>query len=161
MKPNLPSSVLSLQDLKSIIVDIRKYSEWFSLNAVKTKVAGSPYAEQPAISPAAITYVEQLAAKAPLSVASLDGLIKELEKLGATLPSITITLAAPAPGSLKITLVNWCRQNIDPNILVDFRFNSTILGGMVLQYGSHIYDWSFRRQILTARQHFPEVLRRV
>jgi F0F1-type ATP synthase delta subunit len=50
---------------------------------------------------------------------------------------------------------------VAPNMLVDFKFNSTMLGGMVVQYGSHIYDWSFRQRILDARDKFPEVLRSV
>jgi F0F1-type ATP synthase delta subunit len=76
-------------------------------------------------------------------------------------PHITLTLAAPAPNGLKKTLISWCRDNIDKNILVDFKFNATILGGMVVVYGSRIFDWSFKRQILAAREKFPEVLRNV
>ena len=53
-----------------------------------------------------------------------------------------------------------CRP-VAPDVLVNFQFNATILGGMVVRYGSHVYDWSFRRQILAKRDTFPEVLRRV
>jgi F0F1-type ATP synthase delta subunit len=91
----------------------------------------------------------------------LDKLIETLEDYGTSAPIITITLAAPAPNSLKKTLIDWCRKNIAPNALIDFRFNATMLGGMVVQYGSRIYDWSFRRQILAARDKFPEILRNV
>ena len=74
---------------------------------------------------------------------------------------MSITLAAPAGAGLKRTLAEWCRQNIDENLLVHFDFNATLLGGMVVNYGSRIFDWSFRRRILEDRAKFPEVLRRV
>jgi F0F1-type ATP synthase delta subunit len=84
-----------------------------------------------------------------------------LEDFSDSAPRVTVTLAAPAPNSLKQTIALWFRENIAPNTLVNFKFNSTILGGMVVVYGSRIYDWSFRRQILVSREKFPEVLRNV
>ena len=86
---------------------------------------------------------------------------RTLEKYIKTAPSITITLVAPTTNDTRKTLVNWCRKNIAPNILVDFRFNTTILGGMVIRYGSHIFDWSFRRQLLNNSKNFSEILRHV
>ena len=70
-------------------------------------------------------------------------------------------MAGPAPAQLKQKIVEWCRKNIDGDILVDFRFNATLLGGMVVKWGSHVYDWSFKRQLMAARAKFPEVLRNV
>jgi hypothetical protein len=161
MTPNLQNNVFSPQDLKVTVLEVRKYAHWFSQSLIKTKVAGGGYSNPPQISQAAAILINELAAQKPLSTEILDGFIASLEKLETTLPRITIILAAPAPASLKKTLVAWCRQNINPNILVEFRFNSTLLGGMVIRYGSRVDDWSFRRQILAARGRFPEVLRRV
>jgi F0F1-type ATP synthase delta subunit len=74
---------------------------------------------------------------------------------------MTITLAAPATTGIKKQLTAWCRDNVAPDVLVRFEFNQTLLGGMVVRFGSHIYDWSLRRQILDGRTKFPEVLRNV
>jgi hypothetical protein len=158
---SLEDSVLSPQDLKATILEVRRYAKWFAQSAIKMRLAESNLEQQPVISPTAARLINEWAEQNPLSQKSLDALIANLEQLEATLPRITITLAGVAPASLKNTLVTWCRENIAPNILVDFRFNSTILGGMVVKYGSHVYDWSFRRQILAARGNFPEALRRV
>jgi F0F1-type ATP synthase delta subunit len=70
-------------------------------------------------------------------------------------------LAAPPSNGIKKTLVAWCRKNIATDILVNFDFNSTLLGGMVVRYGSHVFDWSFRRKILEEHSKFPGVLRNV
>ena len=161
MKLNLQDSVYSPQDLKAIILEVRKYARWASQYSIKMRVSKDKPDQPPIISLAATNLIKVWAEANPLSEKSLGELIAALETLEANSPRITITLAAAPSNSLKKTLVVWCREHIDPNILVDFHFNSTLLGGMVVRYGSHVYDWSFRRQILAARGRFPEVLRRV
>ena len=160
MKIQLPDGVNSLQDLKSLTGEVQQYARWYSQYSVKAKVTTVKSAPPPAVSPAAGSLIKAWAAAEP-SVKSLDELIRTLQDLAANSPRVTITLVAPAPVSLQKTLVNWCRDNIDPNILASFKFNSTILGGLVVQHGSHVYDWSFRRQILESSQKFSQVLRHV
>ncbi len=145
----------------SLTLEVREYARWFSQAAIKQRVNAGQTAETPAITPAATELILQWAPKEQLNSKRLDELIAALEALKETAPSMTITLAAQAPGDLKKTLVGWCRQNISPDILVSFKFNATILGGMVVRFGSHVFDWSFRRQILASRAQFPEILRRV
>lgn len=171
MKLSLPDSVSSIQDLRSLTAEVRQYAKAYSHAAIKQQL-GVPAADQPApvaVSPACAELLNGWAgttkaaqnSPATITAAKLDELIACLTELETTAPAITITLAAPAAGSLKQALVAWCRANIEANILVSFQFNSTILGGMVVRYGSRVYDWSFRRQILAGRDKFPEVLRSV
>ena len=161
MKLNLQDSVCSPQDLKAIILEVRKYAHWASQYGVKMRVSSDKSSQPPVISLPATKIIKDWASEKPLNQKSIDELLKNLESVEASSPRISITLAAAPTSSLKITLVKWFREHIDPDILVDFHFNSTLLGGMVIRYGSHVYDWSFRRQILAARERFPEVLRRV
>lgn len=161
MKLKLPASVLSPLDLKAVITDVRDYSRWFSHAMVKQRLSAGKLAEPPVISPAAVSVIRDWAGDKPLSQASLDELIEELEAFERTAPTLTIVLAAPAAGSLKQTLTEWCRRNVEPAALVSFQFDSTLLGGLVVRYGSRIFDWSFRRQILAGRGRFPEILRHV
>ncbi len=161
MTLNPQSNISSPQELKAIIVEVRRYAHWYAQNSVKLHVTGNGSTEQFVISPTAIELIKDWSVQKPLSEKSLDELIATLENYESKAPRLTITLAAVPPNDLKKTLVEWCREHVAPNVLVDFRFNSTLLGGMVVRYGSHVYDWSFRRQILAARDRFPEVLRRV
>jgi F0F1-type ATP synthase delta subunit len=92
---------------------------------------------------------------------SLAKLIKKLEQVRSNSSVITITLAAVAGNDIKKKLVAWCRHNISSDVMVSFNFNSGLLGGMVIRFGSQIFDWSFKRQILSASTNFPEVIRRV
>jgi len=161
MKLKLPGSIASKQDLTTLEIEIREYSRWFAHESIKKRVNAKYASESPVMSLGAMELLREWKAKHQIDQDSLDTLIKTLEEYGKTSPSITITLAAAPPNNIKMTLVNWCRENIAPDIIVNFRFNATILGGMVINYGSRVFDWSFRRQILANRGILPEVLRRV
>jgi hypothetical protein len=160
-QPNFQNHVLSVDDLKAVILEVRKYITWFNQTEVKMKVTKNNSYELPEISQVATEVINEWLNGAQPSQKALDDLLAALEDFDATAPRVTITLAAPPPNSLKQSLAGWFRQNVSPNMLVNFKFNGTILGGMVVSYGSHIYDWSFRRQVLANREKFPEVLRRV
>lgn len=162
--PALPDSLSSPQDLGAVILEIRGYARWASHAAIKQRagVRKTTAADAaPVLSPAAAELVATVGDAGRPSGPALDGLIKTLETYRKSAPTITITMAAPPTNGLKQTLVAWCRANISPDALVSFAFSSSLLGGMVVRYGSHVYDWSFRRQILDNRSKFPEVLRRV
>lgn len=158
---NLPSSVSSLQELNVLGLELREYSKWFAHNAIKERVHAKNGTQPPTLSPGASDLIRTASAGKLLSQTILDKLIKDLETLKKTAPSATITLAAPVNKETKQSLVTACRAHIENNLLVTFKFNSTLCGGMVIQYGSRVFDWSFRRQILENRAHFTEILKSV
>lgn len=165
MKLSLPKSVASPQDLSALITEVKDYAKWYGHEAIRKRVAGSAVGKNththPPLSAGASELIRTwFGAKVPNRL-GFDALLKELERVAKSARVITITLAAPAPGSLKATLAEWFRTNISPDVLLAFHINSTLLGGMVVQYGSHVFDWSFRRAIIANKQAFPEVLRRV
>lgn len=161
MTLKLPDSISSSQDLTSLQLEIREYARWFAHDAMKQRISGKSTTNSPVLSPAANEMLRTAGGSKSLSQHDLDNLIKTLDAYKRSASTMTITLAAPPTSDIKQTLVGWCRQNIAPDVLVTFQFNSTLLGGMVVRYGSRVYDWSFRRQLLAARANFPEVLRRV
>ncbi len=157
----IPKTISSASDLTGLILEVREYTKWYNQYANASRV-GAPYQiAQPELSPTASQLIRDWASQTQVSSKSLDELVAQLEHTKVHAPVITITLAAPATSEVKAQLVAWCRANLSPDILVTFRFNATILGGMVVRYGSTIYDWSFRRTILNERHRFAEVLQRV
>lgn len=161
MKLTLPDSVASSQDVTALQLEVRDYARWFTHESIKQQTNAHHKSEEPVLSSACKELLAAQGGKKGFDRASLDNLAKELEHYNRTAPTITLTLAAPATGTIKASLVKWCRANIAPDTLVNFQFNATILGGMVVRYGSHVFDWSFRRKILASRDKFPEVLRNV
>lgn len=157
----LPDEVMSAQDLMTITGEVREYARWFLHESIKKRIHSRKHSLAPSLSPAASRLLHDWMSSEPTNKRGFDGLIRILENYPKKARTITITLPAPPTNQIKLTLVNWCRKNIAGNILVRFQFNATILGGMVIQVGSHVFDWSFKRQILATRETFPEVLRRV
>lgn len=154
----IPAEVASAQDLASVLTDVRRYGTWASRELIKQKVTGKSAGEQPAISKEASDIIRSWSDGKALTQTAIDGLIKALEDYHKSAPSITITLAAIPSGDVKSRLVAWCRKELAPGVLVSFRLNRNILGGMVVAYGSHIHDWSFRRKLLEHQKPFHEVL---
>lgn len=161
MKLKLPDSVTSPQDLTSLIIELREYARWFSHESIKKRVNKTAKQEAPLLTPAAAELVRQVEAKKSYDRSDIDDIIDTLTHIKDSAPTMTITLAAPPTTDVKQSLANWSRAHIAPNVLINFQFNRTLLGGMVVRSGSHIFDWSFRRQILNAPVSFAEVLRRV
>lgn len=161
MQVALPSSVSSLQDLNTLSLEIREYSKWFAHNAIKERVHAKNATPPPTLSAGGLELVRSASSAKLLTQKDLDTLLAQLEILKTKAPTITITLAAPASKDIKESLVGACRLHIAQEALVNFKFNSGILGGMVISYGSHVFDWSFRRRILENRLAFTEVLRSV
>jgi len=159
MKLSLPSTVASLQDLNDIILDIREYAKWYSHNAIKK--SGSKKSEGPDISSTAKEILRQYSDSNNLNASGISELVEYLEKLKTNAPTISVTLASVPTSDLKKSIVEWSRSNLDPDTMVKFQFNATILGGIVVKCGSRIFDWSFRRKILDSRNKYPEILRNV
>ncbi len=159
MKLSLPSTVASLQDLNDIILDIREYAKWYSHNAIKK--SGSKKSEGPDISSTAKEILRQYSDSNSLNASGISELVEYLEKLKTNAPTISVTLASVPTSDLKKSIVEWSRSNLDPDTMVKFQFNATILGGIVVKCGSRIFDWSFRRKILDKRDKYPEILRNV
>jgi hypothetical protein len=143
------------------MAELRIYARWFSHNAIKKRLRVRRASEQPLLSHAATEILRDWSVLKPLSVSSIDELIAALETFQEHAPMLTITLPAPPTPGIKAKLVDWCRKNIATDTLVSFDFNAALLGGLVVKTDSHIFDWSFRRQILDNRAKIPEVLRNV
>lgn len=157
----LPDTISSPSDMTALIMEIRTYRQWYGQYANASRVDTTYHAPQPELSPVASEVIRDWATIEPLTAGRIDTLITELEHTSTTAPVITITLATAATTEVKRALVTWCRTNIAADVLIAFRFNATILGGMVVRCGSRVYDWSFRTGLMNGRGRFPEVLARV
>ena len=162
MASNLPSSIVSAQDLTMVIREVQDYVAWATHETIKQKTGSkNPLGTSPELSPAATELISAWGTSKGATADSYRQLIEALERIAKSAPSITITLAGAAPQHVKEHLVAWCRQNISGNVLVTFKFNRTLLGGMVVRAGSHIYDWSLHRKLMDNGRAFTEVLSHV
>lgn len=161
MNFTLPETISSSEDLMTLSLEVSSYAQWFNQFVIANKAGTKYQAAQPELSVVASDIIRDWAKQEQLTTARLDELIEILETIKSRAKTMTITLAAPATAELKKALVSWARDNISPDVLISFRFNATILGGMVVRFGSHVFDWSFRRVIMSERHKIPEILNRV
>lgn len=158
----LPETICTPQDLTELLLEVREYSKWYEHETVKQRSGvKSTRSTQPVLSVSTTALLRSASTNGSLQPAQIEAIIKELEAYKQAAPVITITLAAPAPERIRTQLTTWCRESISPGILVSFEYNRTLLGGMVVRYGSHVHDWSWRRALLSSTTPFTEVLARV
>ncbi len=161
MKYSLPSSIISPQDLTIAIHEVQDYSAWAHHETIKQKVGAHKPTVAPELNPATAELLGGWSKVNGTTADSYRQLIESLEHIANHAPTITITLAAPAPQQVKEHIVAWCRHSLAESVLVTFSFNSTILGGLVVRAGSHIYDWSLHRRLIDSAHSFTEVLNHV
>ena len=143
MSLTLPESIASRQDVRKLRTEIERYQAWSAQyqNAAKRDILYQ--AEQPHLSDAASSLIRAWLADKD----SLDDLRKELDSLAASSPSVTVVLAAAPQPQTQQAIVKWLRTELSPVVLVTFRWNSRLLGGMVLQTDTKVLDWSFRSML--------------
>jgi hypothetical protein len=93
--------------------------------------------------------------------AALYELAEQIEKLSVAAPRLTLTLAALPSSHLREDLVKWARTNLTANVLVVFRVNPDLAGGLMMRTTNRLLDCSFRQRLLAEPTGFTEVLRRV
>ena len=157
----IPPSVVTPQDIARLELELTGFVDWFQHNAIKQQMHVSKGTAMPGLSREAVLLLRAVSVDGALTQAGIESLQQAVIRIRQHAPTMSITLAAPAGTQLKQQLVTWCRTEIRADVLIDFRFNATILGGMVVRYGSHVFDWSWRRAVLTNRASFAKELRSV
>ncbi len=157
----LPASIVTPQDIARLELELTGFIDWFQHNSIKQQMHVSKGAAMPGLSREAVELIRQSSIEGSLTQTGIESLQQSIIRIRQHAPTMSVTLAAPAGVQLKQQLVEWCRNEIRPDILIDFRFNATILGGMVVRYGSHVFDWSWRRAVLNNRSSFAKELRSV
>ncbi len=149
----LPASLYSSDRLLEVAEELHHYAT--ALAHPRRGTAAEP------LSPATTDLLAILpAAKRDQSV-QVEGLRQALEAFITTAPVVTLTLAALPSTVLKEELVAWLREEVRPNVLVNFQVNPDIAGGMVIRAGSHVYDCSFRTALLAEPARFTKELEHV
>lgn len=157
MDLNLPDTIASRQDVARLRTEVERFQSWSRQyqNAAKRDIQYQH--EQPLLSEAATRIIRHwLEAKQ-----SSTDLIKALSAVADQAPSITLTLASPPPPAVQTELVKWVRSHLDKQMLVEFRWNSSILGGIIAQTNNALYDWSHRNLLMASRDKLVERLMRV
>lgn len=84
----------------------------------------------------------------PKNLQELESLKNNLDQLLNSAQVVNIILPQTASNNIKYLLSDWFRKNIGENILLNFSARSDVGGGAIIQAGSRIYDFSFKKVLL-------------
>jgi hypothetical protein len=151
----LPVDIYSPDQSSGLLLALHEYIAEVHNAAVQAKVKNQsmPRPEMPAT-------VENLATGSgvdPTNLQALDELYKNLELALQKAPTMHVTLSAIPGRTVKRQLTVWFRTQVHPMSLLTFSARSDIGGGIILQAGSHLYDYSFRQRILANPKRIGEL----
>jgi hypothetical protein len=150
----LPAAVYSPQLLESVIYDVQVYLDWVRQNQIRRKVGAKPKPE-----PNHVLVIEAWLNGQPPTLESIEELLSHLKAL--KLPQIHITLAALPNQNQRETLVKWFRTNTTPHLLVSFVADRNLGGGVVIRTPNHVYDYTWKQELVAARDKLAGILKHV
>ncbi len=157
MSVRMPNDLYSPDQLSAIILELRSYLAQLHDGAVRAKTAHTPM-EAPATHLSALLMgVMHGTGITTTDSAEAEKLLKGLEAIRDKAPAVHLMMAALPNRTLKRQLTAWFRAEVHPYTLMTFAVRMDIGGGVVMQAGSHIYDFSFRQQILGNKQRISEI----
>ena len=156
----LPVDLYSPEQLGAIIIELRSYIAGLRDANVRAKTAHTE-AAAPGHTSALLMGAMHGANVKAADMSALEKLLKELEGIRDKAPAVHLMMAALPNRELKRKLTEWFRGQIHPYTLLTFATRADIGGGMIIQAGSHVYDYSFRQQILGNKQRIAEIFNSV
>lgn len=152
---HLPVDIYSPDQLSALLIELHSYRGHLRDAAVRAKASKNKAAALE-LSDTLTTLLRGSGVDEDDSTA-LETLYKQLETTLKSSPVMHLTLAAPAGRLLKRQLTVWFRASIHPTALLTFAARTDIGGGVILQAGSHVYDYSFRNRVLQNKQRLMEL----
>ncbi|HEU5187768.1 MAG TPA: hypothetical protein VFT87_04675 [Candidatus Saccharimonadales bacterium] len=149
----LPVDMYSPDSLSATIFELTSFIAVLR-NAQTRSKNGRFVAPEPS---SALNHVLDLLNADSTNMSALEKLNKDLEKHLLSAPVAHITLASLPGSAIKRELTAWFRTNISPEVLLTFTARTDIGGGIVVQAGSHIYDFSFKRLLLANKARIAEI----
>lgn len=156
MSLHVPVDIHTPSQLSTAVAQLQTYRNELRDLTIRAKVQKQKRAELPELSETltGILHSNNIAAD---SDSQLESLQRDLNTALKTAPVVHITLAATAGRTLKRQLTVWFRTQIHPLCLLTFATRGDIGGGIILQAGSHLYDYSFKDRLLANKSRLTEV----
>lgn len=156
----LPVDLYSPDQLSAVILELRAHTSALRDAAVRAKTTGATITA-PAHTSALLLGALKGAGVSTTDQAGAEKLLRELEAIRDKAPAVHLMMAALPNRDLKRKLTEWFRSEIHPYTLLTFATRADMGGGVIIQAGSHVYDFSFRQQILGHKARISEIFKSV
>jgi hypothetical protein len=154
----LPGAVYSPQLLEAVTYEIQEYLVWYQQTKVQKQV-GAKLAAEPTHSAETALVIEAWLAGQPATVESVEALVAHLK--GLKLPEVHIMLAAMPNRTQRAALVDWFRNNTTPHLLLSFVADRNLGGGVVIRTPNHVFDYTWKQELMAGREKLAGIVRRV
>lgn len=155
MNVHIPLDVYSPDQLSTLLAELQTYRSQLRDLAVRAKATKSKQTETLEKSEVLANFLRNSGAQDDDE--ELENLQHELQTTLKNAPVMHVTLSAPAGLTLKRQLTVWFRTQIHEHSLLTFTARSDIGGGIMLQAGSHFYDYSFKDHIIANKARLTEI----
>lgn len=160
MAYELPPEVYSPHLLESVIYDLETYTDWYRQTRVQQKVGATGVAKaEPDHSAETELVIRRHFGDQNPTLETLEGLLAELRALN--LPQIHIKLAALPNHEQRRQLVTWFRTNISRHALLTFVADRNLGGGIVVRTPNHVYDFTWKQQLMGGSAKLAGIIHRV
>lgn len=138
----LPPSVITKADVSRLVSEIEQIDEAVTTAAIRQKVAASTAAN--------LTVSPQLREFLQLNKLAFDtsqarsAVTTEMHRLKDAVPVLHMTFAVQADRQSLATLVQWLRESVHPQAIVEVGLQPGLVAGVYLRTPNHIHDLSMR-----------------
>jgi hypothetical protein len=153
----LPIDLYSADQLSAAMLELHDYIGVLRDEAVRAKAKGNAARADSMHISAFLLGLFHGAGLAPDDRAAAESLLHALEIIRSKAPIVHITLPALPNRTFKRKLTVWFRSEVHQHTFLTFTTRSDIGGGIMVQAGSHLYDFSFRQQLLGNKHRIAEI----
>jgi len=160
VKLTLPDNISSPDQLLDFVDNLTAYQSYIRrLNvANKVKVGHPAKIEAPAMPVELISFLDTQFGDEGATIERLEKIKDFFLELRKDSPTVHIMMAFLPTTSERIMMTHWFRENIAPNILLNFSQNSDVIGGLIVRTKTKIFDLSFRTILLSNQKKLMELI---
>lgn len=89
----------------------------------------------------------------------IEKVLELFKQIKSNAPRFHVTLADYPETEMRNKITGWFRRNIHPYSLVSFRYDRSLVGGIVVRGRNKIFDFSFRNKLQRAKLKPVDVLK--
>lgn len=145
----LPAAVISRVDIARLVLELERIDNEQTTAAVRKKAGKNEKADM-IISKNLSDFLHQNKLSIDLSK-DRTKLIKDMRKLKEKAPAMHMTFAVPADGESLQKLVQWLRNSIHPQAVLEVGLQPALVAGVNIRTPNHVMDFSMRG--LIEKQH--------
>ncbi len=156
----LPNTISSTDQIVAFIEDLTDYQSYIRKLSVaaRAEVERPAGLESPSMPIELVNFLKAQFGEEEVSIDQLEDIKIFFREVYSSSLTVHIMMAYLPNTSERTEMVHWFRDNIAPNILINFTQNSDMIGGLIVRTRAKIFDMSFRTVLLANKARLAELI---